>query len=329
MPTQQAAMLKLYSDVISEVITSMKQEFENDGVDEAILAELQQVWEYKMAGMLEEGVEEDESTALPASNRLPITAPESAPPTTVVAQVAAPQLGHYDDRGNYVAPAQGNTDDKAVDQVDGAYDTTTDVTVLGCAIAEASIHTTHTQKTHNTPNASTSMRTNTISTHDMDGEGENINISSTYTTFNSSTAHPKNMRDKIMHTITSNNIPPTSTRKLTRAEIDNRMYEHITNKNTKECSAQGNMAGTFTFEGLMAVPQVDGDGEDSDLGSDLGTDLESNDDEEPDTDNLILCQYDKVTRTKTKWKATLKNGMMRINNRDYVFHKANGEFEWV
>ena len=36
-----------------------------------------------------------------------------------------------------------------------------------------------------------------------------------------------------------------------------------------------------------------------------------------------------VTRSnKTKWKFHLKNGIVNIRNRDYVFQKANGEAEW-
>lgn len=35
-----------------------------------------------------------------------------------------------------------------------------------------------------------------------------------------------------------------------------------------------------------------------------------------------------VTRTKNKWKTTLKDGVMRLGGRDYVFHKGLGEFDW-
>lgn len=42
----------------------------------------------------------------------------------------------------------------------------------------------------------------------------------------------------------------------------------------------------------------------------------------------VLCLYDKVQRTKNKWKCVLKDGIVSINNRDYAFNKANGEFEW-
>lgn len=47
-----------------------------------------------------------------------------------------------------------------------------------------------------------------------------------------------------------------------------------------------------------------------------------------DTDNVIVCQYDKITRIKNRWKFHLKDGIMNINTRDYMFCKANGDAEW-
>ncbi|XP_060686856.1 stonin-1-like [Hemiscyllium ocellatum] len=47
-----------------------------------------------------------------------------------------------------------------------------------------------------------------------------------------------------------------------------------------------------------------------------------------DTDNVIVCQYDKIHRSKNKWKFYLKDGIMTFNGRDYVFSKAVGDAEW-
>ena len=78
-----------------------------------------------------------------------------------------------------------------------------------------------------------------------------------------------------------------------------------------------------------------------------------------DTDNIIVCQYDKVRtfcfsdghylpliktvyktilyfffswlqihRSKNRWKFHLKDGVMCYGGRDYVFSKAVGEAEW-
>ena len=67
----------------------------------------------------------------------------------------------------------------------------------------------------------------------------------------------------------------------------------------------------------------------------IGSDLDDSDDEgEIDSENededmpLMLCSYDKVHRTKNKWRANLANGVVCINGREWLFEKGNGEYEW-
>ncbi|NXK15879.1 TF2AY factor, partial [Arenaria interpres] len=47
-----------------------------------------------------------------------------------------------------------------------------------------------------------------------------------------------------------------------------------------------------------------------------------------DTDNVIVCQYDKIHRSKNKWKFFLKDGVVSFKGKDHVFAKAIGEAEW-
>ncbi|XP_015238761.1 PREDICTED: transcription initiation factor IIA subunit 1 [Cyprinodon variegatus] len=55
---------------------------------------------------------------------------------------------------------------------------------------------------------------------------------------------------------------------------------------------------------------------------------EDEDQELFDTENVVVCQYDKIHRSKTKWKFHLKDGIMNLNGRDFVFSKATGDAEW-
>ncbi|XP_051113367.1 transcription initiation factor IIA large subunit-like isoform X2 [Andrographis paniculata] len=55
-------------------------------------------------------------------------------------------------------------------------------------------------------------------------------------------------------------------------------------------------------------------------------DVDEGDDE--NTMHLVVAQFEKVTRTKSRWKCTLKNGIMHINNKDFMFSKATGEFDF-
>jgi len=47
-----------------------------------------------------------------------------------------------------------------------------------------------------------------------------------------------------------------------------------------------------------------------------------------DTENVVVCQYDKITRARNKWKFHLKDGIMNLDGKDYVFQRATGEAEW-
>ncbi|KAI3984795.1 hypothetical protein MKX01_039412 [Papaver californicum] len=51
-------------------------------------------------------------------------------------------------------------------------------------------------------------------------------------------------------------------------------------------------------------------------------------DEEPSINHLVLAQFEKVSRTKSKWKCILKDGIVHLNDRDILFTKANGEFDF-
>uniref|UniRef100_A0A2L2YPD5 Transcription initiation factor IIA subunit 1 n=2 Tax=Parasteatoda tepidariorum TaxID=114398 RepID=A0A2L2YPD5_PARTP len=47
-----------------------------------------------------------------------------------------------------------------------------------------------------------------------------------------------------------------------------------------------------------------------------------------DTENVVVCQYDKITRSKNRWKFHLKDGIMNLQGKDFVFQKALGDSEW-
>ena len=79
--------------------------------------------------------------------------------------------------------------------------------------------------------------------------------------------------------------------------------------------------------------ELDPDGEEEEG---IGDEPLGSDDDIPDedaselfeADNVMVCQYDKVTRARNKWKFHLKDGIMNLNGRDYIFQRAMGEAEW-
>jgi len=73
------------------------------------------------------------------------------------------------------------------------------------------------------------------------------------------------------------------------------------------------------------VPQLDGGFDDDDVDEDaINSDLDDPEDDEIDNEDddevpqIMLCMYDKVQRTKNKWKCVLKDGVLTINGQEYV-----------
>ncbi|KAA8549313.1 hypothetical protein F0562_000997 [Nyssa sinensis] len=80
---------------------------------------------------------------------------------------------------------------------------------------------------------------------------------------------------------------------------------------------------------VVTQNDVGDDDEDEPLNENDDDDLDDVDQgEELNTQHLVLAQFDKVTRTKSRWKCTLKDGIMHINNKDILFNKATGEFDF-
>lgn len=68
--------------------------------------------------------------------------------------------------------------------------------------------------------------------------------------------------------------------------------------------------------------------DDSDLGSSSGdSDIQSAG-SDPDVDNYILAQSDRVRKGGGKWKVQLKEGIAHINGRDYLFNRATCDLDW-
>lgn len=74
--------------------------------------------------------------------------------------------------------------------------------------------------------------------------------------------------------------------------------------------------------------EINSDLDDDDDEDDKDVDAEGYDESGTMDENVVLCQYEKVNRTRNKWRCVFKSGIIHVNGQDYVFSKANGEFEW-
>jgi len=94
-------------------------------------------------------------------------------------------------------------------------------------------------------------------------------------------------------------------------------------------AGSGGSSSIIRAQGDAAGDEDDEDDEDA-INSDLDDpdDLAAAEENGENTDQVMLCTYDKVQRVKNKWKCTLKDGVLRVDGNEYVFHKGQGEFEW-
>ncbi|KVH94657.1 Transcription factor IIA, alpha/beta subunit [Cynara cardunculus var. scolymus] len=88
------------------------------------------------------------------------------------------------------------------------------------------------------------------------------------------------------------------------------------------------------------IPQLDGqaptsasvnpDDEDEPLNEndDDDDDLPQAEADELDRRNLILTMYDRVTRSKRKWRCLMRNGIIHIDHKETLFSQALGEFQF-
>jgi len=97
-------------------------------------------------------------------------------------------------------------------------------------------------------------------------------------------------------------------------------------RNPNSSAAQTDGPGDSDSEGVKNE-SADEDAINSDL-DDPDDGLGDDEDDEEGMGHIMLCMYDKVQRVKNKWKCVMKDGVLTVNGKEYVFHKATGEFEW-
>jgi hypothetical protein len=117
--------------------------------------------------------------------------------------------------------------------------------------------------------------------------------------------------------------------------------EHIENEKRKMARSGNDKWDCNQVDGPSAVDEEDyddkGENEEEKLAKRQKLEifnLSEEEDDEHDQEqteqvgDFVLCQYEKVTRTKNKWRCVLKDVIMHLRGKDYVFNRAHGEFEW-
>jgi len=336
------SVAQIYRFIVDDVIKNVKAEFVAEGLDEGVLNELQQIWETKII---------QTGSLAPAS--LPISdGSDYGVPTSTFAYDPSSLIGSaYANNNNPYIP-QDHTPFPQIDLGPHMYmgqqnylNTTTDTRHYSPPPPITPMTSTPPPPSAAAQLAANALRSlNSSPPYDSASLGKPPQFISPPSLWN----NPLNLGDNksnpngaaSLHNILRQHdgagdehdfqttTDTTIQNKWEQAkQIDNIMLEKYKEKQLRKGKSK-----------KKVIPQVDGLGDDEDsegAGGDspkddeeLDSDLDDEDDAEPETENFILCQYEKVTRVKNKRKTNLKDGIMHLNGKDSVFHKATGEFEW-
>lgn len=133
-------------------------------------------------------------------------------------------------------------------------------------------------------------------------------------------------------------VPPPSQQQVLEGVGLKRTFDHGADKTQERPEKQHHV-----------IPQQDGPADDDDedeeddlLGSDLDDseidELNEKDDladvdnldeiDESKVKNMVLGQFERVHRSKNRWKVNLKGCVANINGKDYLFKKLTGEMDF-
>lgn len=307
--------------VVDDVIRNMRVDFASEGLDEQALDDLKQLWESKL---IQVGAY-DYPTNMPQQNYYPTNTDYSysdhtshAPPSNLLPMTQNPMYTTH---------------------------TTSTMNYLGTNAPRSAAHMAamNALRSLNTP-SNTLQPTSLQTSYAFDPSGKPQQYMAPPPNLNAWNPQP-NTNSTLNTQYINNNIKQldgasdeVDSTLQERKKIDKillKKFEKVQKQKQRQLQKQNKPTETIPqFDGLGDRKTEDDEFDDDDDDDDeakgdeeLNSDLDESD-EEPDTEHIVLCQYEKVTRVKNKRKANLKDGIMHINGKDYIFSKANGEFDW-
>ena len=367
MSVNQNNVSKVYKHVIDEVIKNVREAFLNDGVDEQVLQELKQIWESKVTQSEAVSVPETKprvhtqsTQVLLSQTPLPDNSQHQLNVVRKHTQVAMQPANvsttpvTVNQQGQHFITAHP----QYIQQSIGQYHTTTKILVPGSSVAISqqipessqtnqqpirqayhgisvspiqSTRQTQIQPTHQTPIQPT-HQTPIQPTHQTQIQP----------------THQTPMQPTRQTQIQPTHQTPIQPTRHTQIQPTHQTMQNVHNQHMTTQQQTSRPSVIIQLDGPNDSDSDDDDDDDdfNDLSHDddaedkpqeedsepLGPDDDVSDDEDSqhpfETENVVVCQFDRITRSKNKWKFHLKDGIMNLNSRDYVFTKATGEAEW-
>lgn len=121
--------------------------------------------------------------------------------------------------------------------------------------------------------------------------------------------------------------PETKSEFITHDEVQEVPVQPPPAKRARTSSSQSVPSGT---SGNVVISDDDDNGRIDNVGEDLDSsddsDVQGGDSDE-ETENLVLAQHEKV-RKGQKWKVHLREGIISVRGREYLFHKATCDLDF-
>jgi len=315
---ENRSVLELYKEVVDDVLNNVRGLFLEEGIDETVLHQLQELWETKLIQTGAIGGTQDESYFAPETFQP--QAPQWNPTTSAVGDGMLVISNPVPSADFSFSPAMG-------------------------AIDQSSMNFGRPQQYMTIPNRQQfgTLQETAQALPNINIVGGAIDINQQQWGVDSGVQqvdqHARAQEvDRILG-INTGNIMPQSNDLLDTAALGSLIPQTIPqtdgpgdddwddqppSKFLKSEDGIGVPSSSAGFDPHFDAPN---DSEGDDLNSDDDDDDEQNADDS--NQDLVLAQYDKVTRMKSKWKTTLKDGVMNLNGRDYIFKKASCEFDWA
>uniref|UniRef100_A0A1B6KTK8 Transcription initiation factor IIA subunit 1 n=1 Tax=Graphocephala atropunctata TaxID=36148 RepID=A0A1B6KTK8_9HEMI len=321
----QSSVMKLYTSVIEDVISGVRESFLDEGVDEQVLQELKQIWESKLLSSKALEQPDPPEPQPPLINSQKAVANIPGKPVNSLPQTTNnhPQLANTEYNKpvpiQITLPAQVGSNN-------------TQPRVLTIQVPASALHG---NQLHSVLTGSVISATMALPTHVAEAVLQSHVTANLQGQAMSGSLQLQQQQPQPQQQV-------LQAAGLTQQETRQAFTHHQLQNSVPQLDGQHDTSDEEEDEEEEDDDNDDDDNEDKDEEendeNDAGAEeepLNSEDDvseEDPtdmfDTDNVVVCQYDKITRSRNKWKFYLKDGIMNLAGKDFVFQKANGDAEW-
>ncbi|XP_030756368.1 transcription initiation factor IIA subunit 1-like [Sitophilus oryzae] len=358
----KSSVFKAYQEVITDVIQNVREQFLEDGLDETILQELKSLWETKLAATkaVEEVKEVDKIIAANKTQKmsqqnqqtfLNQLAQQQNPANQIVGQV--PPNNHIPQ--GIAFPEWRRVPVKlTIPSPPGC--TTTEKRVLGIEVPEVFLQDHHLKSILTGPIISATLNlpidaattflqdqvNNAFLKHQQSTNFVNINMGINPSLIQTDGAASCSLKTRKTQEVRGQHRIRKKLVASTSVSTDEKVPYQSTTQTPKIFQSDG---ARDSSDDEDLDDEEDEDDNDNDILDDIEEEAQEAAEDEPlnseddvsdadgteesfNTDNVIVCQFDKITRAKNRWKFHLNDGIMNLNGEDYVFQKANGEAEW-